>query len=385
MGRQCPEDGADPYTHPMPSTSPPPADIAEDDPVLAGSEQARPDQVAPAPEEGKRAWPARPDERDTARPVRIVAMAAYAGLVLTWSLTIGIPNDTVQVFLWLWLATIAWNVQAPPRHHLTFLRDWSLPVLGLVVYFFSRGLSDEVMNLPVHYQMPITVDQWLGGGTTPTELLQNAWCGEPCVRALEPRWFDLAFTTVYATHFVAGLTIAAVLWLRSRPEWVKWMRRYLVINFAGLFVYIFYPMSPPWLASQEGYLDGVARITSRGWREIGLERVDLILHGVGNPVAAMPSLHTGISALIALYAVQRLRSRWRWVLLAYPVAMGTALVYFGEHYVIDVVAGIALAALVLWACERWERRRTRTAGRTNEADAATVAGTERTSSAQVEA
>ncbi|MFC6154642.1 phosphatase PAP2 family protein [Nocardioides yefusunii] len=298
----------------------------------------------------------RPDPADTPWTVRTVAMMVYAAALVAWSNAMGIPNDTVGVFLWLWVGTVAWNVQASPRTHLTFLRDWSLPVLGLVVYFFTRGLSDE-LGIPVHWTMPITVDEWFGGGTTPTELLQSAWCGDPCLKSSEPRWYDAVLATVYATHFVAGLTIAAVLWLRSRPEWVKWMRRYLAINFAGLVVYVLYPMAPPWLASQEGYLGDVARLTSRGWRDLGLERANMVLHGVGNPVAAMPSLHTGISALIALYAVQRLRSQWRWLLLAYPLVMGTALVYFGEHYVIDVIAGIALAGAVLWACEVWERRR----------------------------
>ena len=44
----------------------------------------------------------------------------------------------------------------------------------------------------------------------------------------------MLFTTVYATHFVTGLTIAAVLWVRNRAEWIKWMRRYVLINFGAL-------------------------------------------------------------------------------------------------------------------------------------------------------
>lgn len=294
------------------------------------------------------------EARPTARTVRVAAVATYLVVLVAWSMLVGIPNDTVQVFLWLWLGTIAWDVQAPARHHLRFLRDWWLPVAGLVVYFYSRGLTDE-LGLPVHVTMPIRVDEWLGGGITPTEHLQAAWCGDPCLKASEPRWYDLVLTTVYATHFLAGLTIAAVLWVRSRGEWVRWMRRYLAISFAALAVYIAYPMAPPWMASQQGEMGEVTRITSRGWADIGLERIDLVLNGVGNPVAAMPSLHAGIAFLIALYGVQRLRSPWRLLLLLYPLAMSTALVYFAEHYVIDIVAGAALAAAVLASVSAWER------------------------------
>jgi hypothetical protein len=293
----------------------------------------------------------------TRHKVRVLAMTAYAVALLAWSELLGIPNDTVQVFLWLWVGTIAWNIEARPRYHLNFLKDWWLPVVGLVVYFYSRGLTDE-LGLPVHVMMPIHVDTWLGGGEIPTERLQGALCGNPCLKDSEPRWYDFFFTTVYATHFLTGLTIAAVLWVRRRAEWIKWMRRYLVINFGALAIYIAYPMAPPWMASEEGRLDAdVTRITARGWHDIGLGRVDLILQGVGNPVAAMPSLHAGITFLIALYGIQRLRSHWRWLLALYPLAMSTALVYNAEHYVVDILAGALLAAVVLAGCQLWEDRR----------------------------
>jgi membrane-associated phospholipid phosphatase len=284
-------------------------------------------------------------------------MSVYAVLFVLWSQTLGIPNDTVQVFVWLWLGTIAWHVQAEPRYHLNFLRDWWSPVVGLVIYFFSRGLTDN-LGFTVHFSMPITVDTWLGGGVTPTERLQAAWCGTPCDPGSAPQWFDALLTTVYSSHFLAGLTIAAVLWVRERVAWVRWMRRYVAINFGALAVYILYPMAPPWMASEDGYLPAdVHRLTGRGWSEIGLDRINLALQGVGNPVAAMPSLHAGIAFLIALYAIQRWRSPARWLMLAYPLAMSVALVYFGEHYVIDVVAGALLAVVVLVGCKVWEDAR----------------------------
>ncbi len=290
------------------------------------------------------------------RSVRVAAMATYAVALVAWSLALGLPNDTVQIFGWLWLATIAWNVHAPWRYHLNFLRDWSLPMIGLIVYFFTRGLTDEI-GLPVSFQFPIDVDRWMGGGVTPTERLQDAWCGDPCLRASPPRWYDVALTTVYSSHFATGLTIAAVLWLRNRAEWVLWMRRYVAINMTSLVVFLVYPMAPPWLAAKEGYLpEGVVRITSRGWADLGLGRFDLVLQGVGNPVAAMPSLHTATAVLVALYGIARLRTPWRWLLIAYPTLMGVALVYFAEHYVIDLIAGGLLAVAVHWGSLRWEQR-----------------------------
>ena len=295
--------------------------------------------------------------RRTRSRTRTAALVMYAVALLVWIRSFGVPSDTVQIFLWLWLATVAWNVEAPWRYHLGFLRDWWAPVAGLVVYFYSRGLADEFGFAP-HFQMPITVDTWLGGGVLPSERLQAALCGTPCDPNSAPRWYDVLFTTVYTTHFVVGLTIAMVLWLRNRGEWIKWMRRYIGANLAALVVYIFYPMAPPWMAWEEGYLPHeVVRITHRGWADTGLGRFHLILTGVGNPVAAMPSLHAGIAFMVAIYGIQKLRTPWRFLLAAYPLVMSFALVYYGEHYLIDIIAGGLFAVAVLAACSFYERSR----------------------------
>jgi membrane-associated phospholipid phosphatase len=300
----------------------------------------------------------------TRRRSRVLAMTVYAVLLAAYTEVLGIPNDTVSVFVWLWFGTIAWNIEAPWRYHLRFVRDWSIPMIGLVIYFYSRGLTDE-LGLPVHFTMPIRFDEWLsglfgGGHTLPTVHLQRALCGDPCLRESDPRWYDVFFTTVYASHFLTGLTIAAVLWVRRREEWLKWMRRYVAINFGALACYILYPMAPPWMASEQGYVhEAIPRLTGRGWRDLGLGRFDLVLQGVGNPVAAMPSLHAGITFLVAMYGIWRLRTPLRWLLLLYPVAMSVTLVYYGEHYVVDVLAGAVLAALVMAGCGLWESRRSR--------------------------
>ena len=110
--------------------------------------------------------------------------------------------------------------------------------------------------------------------------------------------------------------------MRERDAWLRWMRRYVTINFGALAIYIVYPMAPPWMASELGYIDAdLPRITSRGWADLGLGRFDLVLQGVGNPVAAMPSLHAGIAFLVAMYGIWRLRSPLRWLLVLYPLAM----------------------------------------------------------------
>lgn len=283
------------------------------------------------------------------------AIAIYGVAFATLVVLVGVPTDPYSLFATLWVATIAWNVRDAWREHLAFVRDWAPVLVLLVIYLYSRGLSDELVSAPVHFTAPIHVDRWLAGGELPTVRLQHAWCGNPCTTSVPPHWYDAVLTTVYYSHFVTGLTVAVVLWLRDRTTWLPWMRRYVAINFGALVVYVLYPMAPPWLASKHGLTsEHVARLTGRGWDDLGLGGFHTAMARVGNPVAAMPSLHAGLAFLVAVYGVTRLRSRWRWLLLAYPLLMALALVYDGEHYVVDIVAGWLLALVVMAGCRWWE-------------------------------
>ena len=71
------------------------------------------------------------------------------------------------------------------------------------------------------------------------------------------------------------------------------------------------------------------------------------LYGVlgGNPLAAMPSLHfaTSVTAAHVLSDTGRVAGAFGW---AYAATLGLALVYLGEHYVVDLAAGLALAETI---------------------------------------
>jgi hypothetical protein len=296
------------------------------------------------------------DKVGTSRSLRVACLTAYAVALAGWIAVVGLPKQSIAAVAWIWLAVIAWDVRRPLSAHLSFARDWWPPLALLTVYLYSRGLADE-MGIGVHVTEPIEADRWLFGGTLPTELLQANLCGVPCDRTMPPQWYDVALTTVYYSHFFAALLVAAALWLRDRPEWVRYMRRYLSLSVVALAVYITYPMAPPWMASRDGYItEDISRITGRGWFDLNHHGVHASVSAAGNQVAAMPSLHAALALFVAVYGVMRLRSRWRWLLLLYPAAMGFMLVYYAEHYVVDLIAGYALVAAVMWGWSWWERR-----------------------------
>jgi hypothetical protein len=287
---------------------------------------------------------------------RSLAVAAYAVALVTWSAVIGIPNDPIGVALWLWLFATCWRLELS----WDFARDWWPWLLALALYGLVRGLTDDLGFTP-HAVAPIRMDEWLaqlwGSNTVPTVSLQHELCGDPCQRDGPLRWYDYATSAVYASHFVVGLTVAGVLWLRNRALWLEWIRRYVTISYLALVGYIVYPMAPPWMASRDGLLPELARISSRGFNELGIERTTMVFGGLANKTAAMPSLHAGITFLVAFYAVRRLRTTSRYLVLLYPVAMSLVLVYSAEHYLVDALAGAAIAVLAMVLCAWWERRR----------------------------
>src|SRR3954469_23643016 len=66
----------------------------------------------------------------------------------------------------------------------------------------------------------------------------------------------------------------------------------------------------------------------------------------------MPSLHAGVAMLVTLFFWPAAGTRWRVALLLYAISMALALVYTGEHYVVEVLAGWLMAGLAFAvACE----------------------------------
>ena len=302
--------------------------------------------------------PPTPDQRRR----RIVGMAIWAVVFAAGTYFIGVPtSDPLIAFGWLWLATIAWRNWLPWRQHLLFLRDWLPIALLLVLYNISRGFADDLFR--PHVTELIHADEamfgWLTGGQIPTSWLQQHLYQPGVVQ-----WWEVVVTLVYVSHFLTVPTVAVVLWVRSRPQWARFVRRWFTLCVAGLITYFLYPAAPPWWAGEHGYLaEPVRRISTNGWDAIGLHGAGNTLNALqveaSNPVAAMPSLHTAWALMAVVFFLPTVAKRWWPLLLAYPLAMTFTLVYTGEHYVIDVLVGwayVGVVFLVVGLAERWWRR-----------------------------
>jgi membrane-associated phospholipid phosphatase len=127
-------------------------------------------------------------------------------------------------------------------------------------------------------------------------------------------------------------------------------RMYAVFDI-GAVAYWAIPTAPPWYAARHGRLqDARMRRVRRMMIEYGEqfwgERWgDLYDVLGGNPLAAMPSLHFATSLMGAhlLTEVGPVAGAVGW---SYALLLGLALVYLGEHYAADLLAGAALAETV---------------------------------------
>ncbi len=113
------------------------------------------------------------------------------------------------------------------------------------------------------------------------------------------------------------------------------------------------------MASEHGLLEPITRSSGRGFEVISVQTAAAFDKGqsIVNLVAAVPSLHAGISMLVSLFLWPRVGWWWRPLVALYPLAMGLMLIATGEHYFFDVALGWLYAAAVMAGWAWWERRR----------------------------
>jgi PAP2 superfamily protein len=284
--------------------------------------------------------------------VRRCALVLYFASLIAWSAVYGIPVQRELVVLWICGALACASLGRHPREILQLVLDWLPMVVVLSAYDFTRGAADS-FGIGVHVHPMLDFDRFLFVGHTPTEWLQ-AHLNGPGVA-----WWDVAFTLTYTSYFIVPFAVAGVLWARDRLAFRRFTNRVVTLALAGLATYIAFPAAPPWMAAQEGLLEGVQRTTGDGWQLLGGGTAGLFSEGQAsvNMVAAVPSLHSAFTALVAMFLWHRVRPALRPLLALYPLAMGLTLIATGEHYFFDVLLGWLYAGAVMGGWALWERRR----------------------------
>ncbi len=231
-------------------------------------------------------------------------------------------------------------------------RDVAVCTLQMWAYlaaYKSPHDDADAQERRTHFDYPIAADRVLGLGELPTVRLQRALAR---VGENGPEWRNLDRVLVWAHWVWFAVPHGTVVYvLLRRPE--RFGRAaaltYAVFDVGASFYWMI-PTAPPWYAAPESTVgaDGLAvrrmmveygeHFWGDGWGP---------LYSVlgGNPLAAMPSLHfaTSLMAALLLAEVGPVAGAFG---VAYTATLGFALVYLGEHYLVDLLAGAALTAAV---------------------------------------
>jgi membrane-associated phospholipid phosphatase len=234
----------------------------------------------------------------------------------------------------------------------TPVRDAGIYALQMWAYFAHFDMPDDdpdalLRRLRVEYT--IRFDRAIGLGVCPTNRLQRALGREGHVGAL-----DYALSAVHWSWFLVPHGTLAYMLVRHREKFPRSAVLMATCFDLGCVVYWLVPTAPPWYAGANGQMPPVRRIMAEAGERFWRRLWNPLYHSLqGNPFAAMPSLHFGTSVMAAriLSQVSRGHAAAGWV---YALTLGFGLVYLGEHYVVDLLAGLALAEAIWRVAPRAE-------------------------------
>ncbi|MCA1689952.1 MAG: phosphatase PAP2 family protein [Actinobacteria bacterium] len=233
-------------------------------------------------------------------------------------------------------------------------RKWRYAVVG-AAYMWSFTVTwtlpyerMEKLRGRLRIDYPVRVDTLLGLGVPPTLRLQRALRNPPQVTGL-----DRVMLLTYGSWIVPHALLA---WLLLRhDEYVPRAagRLAAAYHLTTPFYYLL-PTAPPWWASEEaGRMGGeVERVRRHVLNSlVGRDRQAEGGEPAGNPWGSMPSDHIASAAITAM-GLAELGPVYGALGWSYVAAAGFSVVYLGEHYLVDVLVGLALA-LAIQRGEAW--------------------------------
>ena len=213
-----------------------------------------------------------------------------------------------------------------------FVRQIAIWLGFVLAYQVARGLADRSVEEAFrNAERVVELEQRLGGLV---ELdLQRLVLDAPGILLHAANW------TYWLSQFAVVTAVLLWVYVERTAAYVPLRNTLILANTIGLVGYIAMPTAPPRMLTEHGFVDTLA----------GSEALN---HGSGlvelasNQYAAMPSLHAADALVVgvALALVVR-RPALRVLCLLFPLWVWFSLVVTANHFWLDVVAGIALAAL----------------------------------------
>jgi membrane-associated phospholipid phosphatase len=200
-----------------------------------------------------------------------------------------------------------------------------------VVYQAARGLADrDVLTAFSNGLHVIRIEQWTGT------------LFEPTIQGFVDSSEVLIKATTY-TYWLSQFVIvgATLLWVyfKHHDRFAGFRNWLIAANVVGLVCYVIVPTAPPRMFPAWGFVDTLAEYS-------GVNHASSVIALTANPYAAMPSLHSMDAFIVGVVMFGVCRSLWaRVIWLLWPAWVWFSVIGTGNHYWLDVVAGIVIALI----------------------------------------
>jgi membrane-associated phospholipid phosphatase len=247
-----------------------------------------------------------------------------------------------------WVALALLVIAAAIGRGRQFIFDFVPFLLLFFAYEVMRGFASKT-GFPTHDLSGL--EMALFGGHLPTTVLQGWFYDDSHIGLL-----DVAAMVFYFMHFVVPVAVGFIFWLGSREHYWKYVAALILLSFLAFVTYLFFPSTPPWLQFQHQAPE-VHKIVTETVQKWGVDYFvsPLYMNLDPNLYAAFPSLHAAYPALAAVFAWRRYRAL-SIGLGIWAVCVWFSIVYLGEHYVVDVLCGLAYVAVATVIVQRFTRR-----------------------------
>jgi membrane-associated phospholipid phosphatase len=290
-------------------------------------------------------------QRQSASRSEFLVLAVYFGGM------VGL-TDLVNVRLGVELLTLMTAVAALAISRLPglFIRDWWFFLVGLILWNLSGPIAAK-SPFPVHLNFMLQTDHRIFLGHDPVTIVQHHLASRGQVRPL-----DVITSLAYNLHLPEPYIVAYFLWRIDRPVYFRFVASALLLLILGFITFILFPAMPPWLSSlrydrPHDVFNGFNPVVHAHPLPFHGTPIFYVFKLAGDAVAAFPSEHAAFP-LLGYLALRAAIGRRAWPFLLWVGFILFSIVYLGEHWVTDALAGYVYA-VVVWALVAWATRASR--------------------------
>lgn len=244
-----------------------------------------------------------------------------------------------------------------------FFLDWA-PLLAFWLVYDRLRLMQPLLLDRVAVEGAFNIERWAFGWLSGGDAPAHAARAFLQANADSSIWAAISWAAqlVYLSHIIVFPLLMIIWWVRGklrekdREQFIRHLHAFTVVNLLGILLYLAVPVAPPWWVSLYGTAQPSAALVAQVKIPDAMDGIIIqrLIQTAPNWFAAVPSLHGAYCVLLLLLAIGR-RSRFVIALLAiYSASMWTATVILNQHYIIDLLAGGALALLAFLYVE-WKQ------------------------------